>query len=651
MKKRSSLTSGSGLLAVIFTMSIVAALVAIIYSSTSNQVNVARREVNRSAAITYGDGVMESLFDQWRNAMINVTTATDRAGGMTNSALTAALALPTSTVLPPPAGVTVLSWSVKAQTPLIASTTDVAGRPTPENGTTWRDRTRLYYLATLTVQYYVPATFRTVTLQRVFVRGGRNLFDNFFFGTQQKTEFHPGPPMYVSGTAYIGGDLFTAHNSLHFTQDVTYTGTHTLGFRPEDSRFGVETPDITTGGSTSGGLDDNWDINNSPHYGAQQKLLDTPLASLDANFLDDPLANDSDSDSNNNNDGFHELIEEQMTVGVPNPDPLQLDSGTSDRLTKSADYRIYVDASNNVTIYKGASASALSSGNSEYVAIKAALTTDTAINDVREGDYVRVVTMDVSLINAALTGTPKIFDNAGGTAGTGGDGLLLYIKDTSAGTTAGNNISTKLVNSATSATTTVTSANSKHRGVKLVKGATLPSMGLTVVTPNIAYIQGDYNTGSTSSTQPASNTTTTYVPPVDNPSPNISGYTRAPSAVVADAVNILSNAWNDGASSHDASSTTINTAIVAGNVPTTTASYSGGIENFSRFHENWSGDYLTIYGALALLFDSEQATGPWGNASYSPPNRRWYYDTLFQDRNPPGFHVARTYERGRWVSR
>ena len=176
------------------------------------------------------------------------------------------------------------------------------------------------------------------------------------------------------------------------------------------------------------------------------------------------------------------------------------------------------------------------------------------------------------------------------------------------------------------------------------------------MTPNIAYIQGDYNTGTTASTQPASNTTTTYVPPVDNPSPIVTGYNRAASAVVADAVNILSNAWNDAnsllsKSSRQASSTTINTAIVAGNVPTTTASYSGGIENFSRFHEDWSGDYLTIYGALALLFDSEQATGRWNAADYTPPNRRWYYDTLLQDHNPPGFHVARTYERGRWVSR
>ena len=121
-------------------------------------------------------------------------------------------------------------------------------------------------------------------------------------------------------------------------------------------------------------------------------------------------------------------------------------------------------------------------------------------------------------------------------------------------------------------------------------------------------------------------------------------------------VKLVSNAWNDansllGTSSRQATSTTINTAIVAGNVPTTTTSYSGGIENFSRFHEDWGGDYLTIYGALALTFNSAQATGPWNAASYSPPNRRWYYDTLLQDHNPPGFRVARTYERGQWVKR
>jgi hypothetical protein len=124
---------------------------------------------------------------------------------------------------------------------------------------------------------------------------------------------------------------------------------------------------------------------------------------------------------------------------------------------------------------------------------------------------------------------------------------------------------------------------------------------------------------------------------------------------VGDAVNILSNSWNDANSlsgaTRTATNTTVNTALVAGNVPTTTSSYSGGVENFTRFNEDWSKAYFTIYGALALLYDSEQATGLWNKASYSPPSRRWYYDTNLQNNNPPGFRVARVYSRGNRIQR
>lgn len=639
---RSSL-AGSGLIAVLFTMVLVAALVATIFSVTNTQVAATQRTASRAAAKAYADGVIESLFDQWRNAIISVTNAADRAGGLSNTALAAALTAPSTTTLPPPQGVSLGSWSVTACTPLLTPTTDAAGRPEPENGTSSSLRVRLYYLATVTVNYNFAGGTRTVTVQRPFVRAGRNLFDNFYFGTQQKTEFHPGPDMYVSGTAYVGGDLFTAHDSLHFTRDVTFTGTHSMNYRPEDSRYGSTSPTIP-----NGGLGNNWDLNNPPHYGAQQKLFDTPTASLDPNFLDDPRSNDTDSDSNPNNDGYHEIIEEKTGTAT---DPLQLDSSTSERLSTNADYRIYVNASNTVTIYKGASTTPLSTSNSEYLAISGALTTNRALRDVREGDNVRVVTVNVGQVRTAYNAS-TITDNVGG-----GDGLLFYVRDTSAGTS----VSTSVVNSSTGSSSAVTS--SRQRGVKLINGAQLPgagsstvAKGFSLVTPNPVYIQGDYNTGTTGSSQPPSNTATSYTPPVDNPNPYVAGYSRVPAAVVGDAVNILSNNWNDAnsllsQSNRQASSTTINAAIVAGNVPTTTSSYSGGIENFTRFHENWTSDYLTIYGAIALLYNSNQATGPWSAADYSPPNRRWYYDTLLQDNNPPGFRVARTYERGPWTIR
>lgn len=631
---------GSSLLAVMFSIALVSSLLGIVFSITNYHTRLTRHVVDRSVAVAYGDAVVESLFDQWRAAMIGVTNDTDRKQGMTQSALAAVVSAPTSTQVPPPAGVSLTSWSLRPATPLLVPMPNNTDRPTPENGTNSQLRVRLYYLASATVQYPGPVGNNSVTVTRSFVRSGRNLFDYFFFGTQSKTEFNPGPPMYVDGDAFIGGDLYTAHDALHFVQDVTFTGSHYLNYRTEDSRYGTA-PTIL-----NGGLGDNWDLNNPPHVGTDRKLLDTRRDQLDPNFLDDPISNDTDSDGNPNNNGYHEIIDEP-TSGYT--DPLQLDASTSERLSSNADYRIYVDAANTVTIYKGSSTTPLSSSSADYIALIGAIKTNTALRDVREGDNVRLVTMDVDKVRVAA-GSGSIQDTAGGSLNTGGDGLTIYVADKSYGTS----VSTKVVDSGSGATTTVTS--SRSRGVKLVNGAKLPSNGFTIVTPNPVYIQGDYNSGKTSTTQPASNTATTYVPPNDHPSPYVSGYNHVAAAVVGDAVNILSNNWNDAnsllaQSSRAATSTTINAALVAGNVPTTTSSYSGGVENFTRFHEDWNNDYLTIYGALALLYSSNQATHTWNAADYTPPNRRWFYDDLFSNSNPPGFHVARSYERGIWTVR
>ena len=614
-------------------MVLIGALVGVVFNVTSGHVQFAKRAVNRATAEAFGDAVMESLFDQWRHAMAGVTDATDRQLGLSTSSLAALLSAPDTTELPQPPGVSLVSWSVIAATPLLQPTTNPSGRPVLENGTNSSMRVRATYLATATVSYPGSAGSNTLTIQRAFTRGGRNLFDNFFFGTQPNTEFHPGPPMYVNGTVYCNGDLYTASDSLHLLKDVTYTGTHYLDYRTNDSRYGSN-PTID-----DNGLADNWDINNPPHRGQEQKLLDSPIASLDPNFLDDTTSNDTDSDGNLNNDGYHEVIEE----AAAGSDPLQLDSSTSERLSKSSDYRIYVDANNTVTVFKGASSTPMGSG-AELTAITSAIKTNTALKDVREGDNVRLVTVDASLIKNAVD-SATIADNVGSK-----DGLLLYVADTSHGTS----VSTKIVDSVSGSSTTVTS--SRSRGVKLINGGSLPSIGLSVVSPNTVYIQGDYNSGKTNSTQPASNTATSYTPPVDTPSSVVTGYTRAPAAVAGDAVNILSNSWNDanstlGISRRVAGSTTVNAAIIAGNVPTSGGAYSGGIENFVRFHEDWGGKYFTIYGAMAQLFASGQATRPWTGASYSPPSRRWYYDSNLQDRNPPGFRPARVYERGRRILR
>src|SRR5208282_1646848 len=107
---------------------------------------------------------------------------------------------------------------------------------------------------------------------------------------------------------------------------------------------------------------------------------------------------------------------------------LQLDALDSQRLPNNADYRILVNASDTLTIYEGTSTTPLATTNAQYQALSNAITLNTAMTDDREGDNVRMVTVNVGQIaSAATAGT--IVDTAGNNGG-----FLLYIDDTSYGT-------------------------------------------------------------------------------------------------------------------------------------------------------------------------------------------------------------------------
>jgi hypothetical protein len=176
-------------------------------------------------------------------------------------------------------------------------------------------------------------------------------------------------------------------------------------------------------------------------------------------------------------------------------------------------------------------------------------------------------------------------------------------------------------------------------GVKLVDGQNLPSLGLTVATPNPLYVQGHFNvegsavgTADTSASKPAS--------------------------LVGDSINILSTAWQDansalGIGSRSANDTTVNAALLAGIVPSNGTYYSGGVENFPRFLEHWGGRTLTYNGSMVVMFNSKIATAPWGGADvYSPPARNWAFDVNFLDATklPPGTPEVRAIIRGEWTT-
>lgn len=184
-----------------------------------------------------------------------------------------------------------------------------------------------------------------------------------------------------------------------------------------------------------------------------------------------------------------------------------------------------------------------------------------------------------------------------------------------------------------------------------VPGST--TAGLTFVSDNPVYIQGDFNTGSSG---PPSNGSNAYSgSTIPSPMGSV-GYTRLNTAIVADAITVLSSNWTDVASllpvtSRIARHTTVNTALVSGNVPSDKINYSGGGENFVRFLEDWTGCNFTYYGSMVQLYPSKQAIGKWtGSASvYVAPSLHWYYDANFSAGAPPGDLLVAAYlQQQRW---
>lgn len=200
--------------------------------------------------------------------------------------------------------------------------------------------------------------------------------------------------------------------------------------------------------------------------------------------------------------------------------------------------------------------------------------------------------------------------------------------------------------------------------VSVINGALLPSSsctcngtnvftrGLTVATPQPLYVIGNYNVqtnGGPQVTGQLGNTVNTY-----------------PAAFMADAMTVLSSAWlNDwktsSYNSRNAVNTTVNAACLEGIVPSTGGQknkgvgyYSGGIENFLRLLEDWSGGVTITYnGSIMVMFSSQYATNAWQMPDnyYGVPTRNWGFDTnfLIQSDLPPLTPNFRTVIRNGWT--
>ncbi len=255
--------------------------------------------------------------------------------------------------------------------------------------------------------------------------------------------------------------------------------------------------------------------------------------------------------------------------------------------------------------------------------------TSTTLFNKRENKTVRAVTIDVADLlqwNSSGSNTLPVRPITGGTK----DVTIVYVDDQ------------RTMNS------------SEQPGVLVKNGRLLPPHGLTIASPEPIYVHGHYNVQDSSGERIGSSDTSR---------------TR-PAALIGDAITVLSErsggkGWdlsdpNYGNKPFDqriANPTTVNAAFLAGIVETTSGQYSGGVENFPRFLEDWSGKNFHYNGSMVVMYASQIADALWrGTGSsigiYDPPNRVWAFDRNFKDPNklPPGTPSVRVLIRGAWAS-
>lgn len=587
--------TGSAIVVVLSVTVTVAVIIAVAMEYTSS----IRRHVQRGealqSAISIADGALESAFCYWRGiCRLNTDTP------LNTNAFTA-IPLPTQeqfadingfTASAAPADLTLDHPPTLSNFNVIAVDPELnpigpSASPTPGMGQGPTTKT-YYYLAQADVTLPVIRGHVTAKVRRVLEKQQISPWNYAIFYVDP-LEIQPGALMNVYGWVHTNSDLYTGHNLLHFLDKVSYASDWFVGFKPGDSR-------APNGSAPETPTPPHYPVNLPPAYDVAHQPL-----GLDSSLIF------STSDSNPNNDSYRELLE-QATSGYT--DPLQ-----GKRYYDQAGIKILIDGSNNVTIKDSSNttldASSPNGGGQIYTIFKNAITTNQNIQDNRETSSIRLATLDVGAINS------KIMDST-----LSGFNKIIYITDTSAGANGGT----------------------PKRGIRLKNGAIMADGGLTVASANAVYIQGDYNTGGSN---PPSNSG-------DPTTPQVSGYTRQPCAVIADAVNVLSSAWLDSRSSSDLSlrdavNTTVNTAVVAGIVPSANNNYSGGAENFLRFLEDWGGKTFTYYGSMVELYQSRQAVGKWGSDNvYGAPTRQWFFENNFQFNAPPGSLLVYSYIKGRW---
>lgn len=653
--KKANNENGSTLMSVMMIVMVAVAVVGAAYIATTGQVLLSSRSADVDALEATAEGALDYAYGQWKNAVDN--------NGLPNSTTSNAL-VSGGNAPAVPSNMQIMSFSVNP--------VDAYGLPTTEATQVYDYKMSFVYnyLATVTLQSSGVGGKRTVTMRRNFAYTAVPPTRGMFYS---EGDFE----LYKPAKMVIGGDVHTNANA-HVS---TGSSSSNLEFLPTSKVTYVGNYD---NGAPAGSL--NWSsagTNYPPTYdtGISSQVKKVPqITGIGAGTA----AQYSTSDTNPNNDGNRELIEPPV-AGYDDPAAI-----AGSRIYNNAGIVINVSGPVDPTATLNITDGAYTGGNISIKAQNGTTLTSTQATTIRDAVTNAVVTQVQTWVPKLVQVSQQVWVSNWVWVTSGyytGSGKNRKWVDTSSWVDQGGyQTQTTTVDQGAYVTSNVTTQKTLYdkrevksvpitdlnlaaivptlnaltsfngiiymydtgagdqKAIRVTNGGVLPDAGLTIATEDGLYVQGDYNTGTTTNASLVPSNTS----PAANASTVVPGYTTKSAALVGDAIMVLSNSWSDanassGVSSRTATNTTVNTAFIGGYVPSADggnngrSGYSGGMNNFPRFLESWSGDSMTFSGAFVSLYQSKMFTGSWDTGDiYSPPTRYWYFDTMLLTRVLPG---------------
>lgn len=389
-------------------------------------------------------------------------------------------------------------------------------------------------------------------------------------------EITPGPPLTLSGPVHANGDIYAAASS---TVDIQ--------------------GDMTTSDRLFRGRKDSNTCSSGPFRVLDPvNPTDLPACSSGRRLI-----------TNANLTPWNGHVTTGVTpVQVPTPD--DLDPVAGKLYWDNADIRVMMNATSNAITVRNVDGSIHTANPSLASCTSGTLGNSTSFFNNREGKFIDMMDVHMEQFITCLGNNGDLID--GKTIDDATNGGLVFYFGVEGPASAGIN----------------------DYGVRLTNGTQLrstgvgdpPIEGLTVISGQSVYVQGDYN--------------------------NVN---KKPAAVLADSINVLSQAWtNDNISTQPmtnrvAAITEIYAAFLTGTDTTggvdgdggQGGQYSGGVHNLKRMHEDWRTVRLTYRGSLVSLNMPQHVNGVWthgaSSSQYWAPDRDFNYDTDFNnaDNLPP----------------